>query len=42
LEERVTVTEQNDRFNITEGQGENQVSQSFNVVSIEVLPEGCR
>jgi hypothetical protein len=40
--DRVTVTEQNDWFNITEGQGENQVSQSFNVISIEVLPDGCR
>jgi hypothetical protein len=38
----VVVLEQDDYFAITEGRGENEVRRTFNVVSIEVLPDGCR
>jgi hypothetical protein len=39
----VWVTAQNDWFNIREGEGERQVTQSFKVLSVEVLPDtGCR
>jgi hypothetical protein len=38
----VVVLEQDDYFAITEGRGENEVRRTFNVVSIEVLPDSCR
>jgi hypothetical protein len=37
------ISEQNDRFSITEGIGAHRILQSFTVLSIEVLPdEDCR